>query len=58
MNLFSYKIIVAHVTLDGVMAIVIGIAPKFRAFKPGRQRWIFKGDKTRTTSSFEGEVKP
>jgi hypothetical protein len=33
------------VVLSGVMIIVLVISPKFRKFKPGRERWIFKGDK-------------
>jgi hypothetical protein len=28
--------------------------PKFRGFKPGRERWIFKDDKIRSTTSFGG----
>jgi hypothetical protein len=28
------------------MVIVLAIGPKVRGFKPGRVRWIFKGDKS------------
>jgi hypothetical protein len=33
------------VALGGVMVIVLAIGLKIRGFKPGRWRWIFKGDK-------------
>jgi hypothetical protein len=39
------------VVIGGVMVIVIAVGPKVRAFKPSRQRRIFKG-----TTSFRGEV--
>jgi hypothetical protein len=26
------------------MVIMLAIGPKIREFKPGRERWIFKGD--------------
>jgi hypothetical protein len=28
-----------------LMVIVLAIEPKVRGFKPGRERWIFKGNK-------------
>jgi hypothetical protein len=31
--------------LGGLVVIVFAIRPKVRGFKPGRGRWIFKGDK-------------
>jgi hypothetical protein len=31
--------------LSGEMVGVLAIGPKVRGFKPGRGRWIFKGDK-------------
>jgi hypothetical protein len=34
-----------QVILGGVMVIVLAIGPKVREFKPGRERWMFKGDK-------------
>jgi hypothetical protein len=40
------------------MVSVFAIGPKVRRFKAGRERWIFNGDKNRSTSSFGGEVKP
>jgi hypothetical protein len=39
------------------MVIVLAIGSKVRGFKPGRGRWIFKGDKILSTS-FGREVKP
>jgi hypothetical protein len=27
------------------MVIMLAIGPKIRVFKPGRGRWVFKGDK-------------
>jgi hypothetical protein len=40
------------------MVSVLAIGRKVRGVKPGRRRWIFKGDKTRSTTSFEKEAKP
>jgi hypothetical protein len=37
---------------------MLDIGPKVRGFKPGRGRWIFKGEKIRSTPSFGSEVKP
>jgi hypothetical protein len=37
---------------------VLATGPKVRGFKPGWGRWIFKGDKIHSTTSFGGEVKP
>jgi hypothetical protein len=31
-------------TLSGLVISVLAIGPNFRGFKPGRERWIFKGD--------------
>jgi hypothetical protein len=31
--------------LDGVMVVMLATGHKARGFKPGRGRWIFKGDK-------------
>jgi hypothetical protein len=45
------------IVLGGVMVIVLAIGPKVRGFKPGLGQWIFKGEKIRSTTSFEGEVK-
>jgi hypothetical protein len=33
-----------YVALDAVVFSVLAIGPKVRGFKPGRERWIFKGD--------------
>jgi hypothetical protein len=33
------------VVLGGVMVIVLVTGPKVPGFKPGREKWIFKGDK-------------
>jgi hypothetical protein len=33
------------VSLGGPVASVLAIGPKVRGFKPGRERWIFNGDK-------------
>jgi hypothetical protein len=35
------------VVLGGVMVIVLATGPKVRELKPGRRKWIFKGDKNR-----------
>jgi hypothetical protein len=48
----------SFVVLGGLLVIVIAIEPKVRGFKPDRGRWIFKGDKTSSTTSFGGEVRP
>jgi hypothetical protein len=40
------------------VVIVLTIGSKVRVFKPGRERWIFKGDKKNSTTFFGGEVKP
>jgi hypothetical protein len=34
-----------HVALGGLMVSVLAVGPKFRGFKPGRERWVFKDDK-------------
>jgi hypothetical protein len=46
-----------HVAFGGLVVSVLATGPKVRGFKPGRVRWIFKGDKIRGTTSFGGEVK-
>jgi hypothetical protein len=33
------------VNLGGLVVSVLAFGPNFRVFKPGRGRWIFKGDK-------------
>jgi hypothetical protein len=33
------------VVLDGLVVSVLATIFKIRGFKPGRQRWIYKGDK-------------
>jgi hypothetical protein len=51
--MFKYSVLleVAHpsnihqVVLGGVMVIVLTTVPKVRGFKPGRERWILKGDR-------------
>jgi predicted small integral membrane protein len=40
----------------GLMVSVLATGLKVRGFKPGREQWIFKGDKIRFTLSFGGEV--
>jgi hypothetical protein len=44
---FHPSVILWHdmVVLGDVMVIVLIIGSKVRGFKPGRERWIFKGDK-------------
>ena len=37
---------------------VLAFSTQVRGFKPGRSRWIFKGEKILSTPSFGGEVKP
>jgi hypothetical protein len=44
-----------HVVLGDRVVIVLVIRPKVRGIKPGRGRWIFKGEKILRTTSFEGE---
>jgi hypothetical protein len=34
-----------RVALGGLVVSVLATGPKVRGFKPGRGRWIFKGDK-------------
>jgi hypothetical protein len=34
-----------RVILGGIIINVFVIGPKVRGFNPGRERWIFKGDK-------------
>jgi hypothetical protein len=34
------------VALGSAVVFVLAIVPKVRGFKPGRGRWIFKGDKS------------
>jgi hypothetical protein len=46
------------VVIGGVMVIVLAIGPKARWFKPGRQPWIFKGDRIRGMTSSAGQEKP
>jgi hypothetical protein len=38
-------VLYAPVLLGGLMVIVVAIGPMVCGFKPGRERWIFKGDK-------------
>jgi hypothetical protein len=45
------------VALSGLVVTVIATGPRVRGFKPGRGRWIFKGDKIRSTTYFLGGVK-
>ena len=37
---------------------MLDFGTQVRGFKPGRSRWIFKGEKILSTRSFGGEVKP
>jgi hypothetical protein len=37
------------VALGGLVVSVLAAGFKVRGFKPGRGRWIFKGDKIRST---------
>jgi hypothetical protein len=36
--------VIEQVVLGCVMFILLAIGPKVRGFKPGRGRWVFKGD--------------
>jgi hypothetical protein len=36
---------IGPVVLGGLVVIVLDTGPKVCGFKPGRERWIFKGDK-------------
>jgi hypothetical protein len=40
------------------ICVVLAIGPIVRGNKPGRARWVFKGEKIPRTSSFGGEIKP
>jgi hypothetical protein len=42
----------------GLLVSVLAIVPKVYEFKPGRGRWILKGNKIRSMLSCGGEVKP
>jgi hypothetical protein len=46
------------VTLGSVLINVLSIGLKVRGLKPGRGRWILKGDKIRCTIFFRREIKP
>jgi hypothetical protein len=42
------------VTLDGLVVSVLATGPNVRGYIPGRRRWIFNGDKMRSTKHLEG----
>jgi hypothetical protein len=46
-----------EVALGGLVVSVLAIGRKFRRFKPGRERWNFRGYKIRSTTSFGCEMK-
>jgi hypothetical protein len=46
------------VVLGGLVVSVLAIVFRVRGFKPGRGRWIFKGDKIRQHAFLGGKVKP
>jgi hypothetical protein len=39
------------------VVIMLATGPKFRGFKPGRERWILRAIKIRSKTSFRGKVK-
>jgi hypothetical protein len=45
-----------QVVLDGVMASVLVITPKFRGFNLGQELWIFKGNQN--SQHFGEDVRP
>jgi hypothetical protein len=47
-----------YVALGGLVVIVLVTGPNVCGFKPGKRRWIFKGDKSPNTTYFGGKVKP
>jgi hypothetical protein len=47
----------AHFNNLNVMVIVLAIRPKVRGFKPGREQWLLRAIKIRSTTSFGREVK-
>jgi hypothetical protein len=47
----------AHFSNLNVMVIVLAIRPKVRGFKPGREQWLLRSIKNRSTTSFGREVK-
>jgi hypothetical protein len=57
-RVYDYIVIDTVVTLGGIVVSLLAIGLKFQEFKPGRGRWIFKGNKIRGTTFFGGEVKP
>jgi hypothetical protein len=42
----SRNLKVGNIVLGGIVVSVVVTGPKVRVFRPGRRRWIFKGDKT------------
>jgi len=47
-----------NTSFGGLGVSVLAFRTQIRGFKPGRSRWIFKGEKILSTPSFGGEVKP
>jgi hypothetical protein len=48
MEIWKFRLFIYTMTLvvlGGVMVVMLATGPKIREFKPGRERWIFKGDK-------------
>jgi hypothetical protein len=43
--IFGHKAWIAEVVLCDLVVSVLAIGPTVCAFKPGRERYIFKGDK-------------
>jgi hypothetical protein len=45
-------------SFSGLVVIALAIGPKVLGFKPGRGKWIIKGDRNHSMTFIEGEVKP
>jgi hypothetical protein len=45
MSLYQVAFTIFQVALRDPVVSVLVIGPKVRGFKPGREQWIFKGDK-------------
>jgi hypothetical protein len=56
--ILSFHLRLDLIALGGVIVIVLTTESKLRGFKPGRERWIFRAMKIRSTTSFGVKIKP
>jgi hypothetical protein len=47
--------LIFYVNLGGLVVVVLVIEPKVHGFRPDQGQWIFKGDKSCSTTSFGGK---